>query len=224
MASGLTFLQIINRVLVRLREDEVAAYNSTTYSSFIANLVNQVKSEIEDAWYWHALRDSYTVNATNPNASYSLDGAGSKAIILEGWNRTHGSEITKSTNRKFNRLFFGTPSGTSVQTGIVDKYVQTGLDDAYDIKVDVYPVPDSNQTLVFNVYVPQDDLAADATVPLVPQNVLIEEVIARALVERGEEGAPQAMPGQTFLRSDLLAAAVAADAQSDPTEMDWEPE
>jgi hypothetical protein len=223
MAAGLTFTQVVNRVLERLREDSVASFDTTTYSTFIAGIVNQVKSEIEDAWNWHALRDSYTVDATNPNASYALTDAGQNVHILDGWNRTHGFELKKSTNKDFNRKFFGTPEGTSVSTGPVCEYLQTGLDDDLDIKIDVYPVPNGDQTLVFNVYKPQDYLDASATVPLVPQNVLIEETIARALLERGEEGAQPPQPGAgAFIRVDLLAAAITRDQGADPTETDWD--
>jgi hypothetical protein len=69
--------------------------------------------------------------------------------------------------------------------------------------------------------VPQDDLAANGTVPLVPQNVLIEETIARALNERGDETAPKPAPGETFIMQDLLDGAIASDGGYDDSETDW---
>lgn len=223
-ATELTFLQIVNRVLSRMRESTVSTYNETDYSTMVGHMVNQVKAEIEAAWYWHALRDTYSVAATNPNASYALTGTSSKAVILEGWNRTYGSLMKKSSNRRFNELFFGTPSGTAVQTGAIDKWLQSGLDSNYDVIVEVYPVPDVAQTLAFNVYVPQAELSDGSTICRIPQNVLIEEVIARLMHERGDENAPQPVPGQTFLRADLLAAAIVDDQSVDHNEMDWEAE
>lgn len=222
-----TFLQIVNKVLVRLRESTVASFSTTDYSTMIANLVNQVKSEIENAWYWNALRGSYSVSAVSPTTQYSLTGTGTDAVILDAWNRTFGNEITKGTNAEFNANFLGTPLSVSLPTTIVSEYLQTGLDANYDIKVDVYPVPSSAQTLVFNCYVPQADLALDGTIPLVPQNVLIEETIARAMLERGDQGAQQPdpnSPGGKFIRTDLLAVAVSRDGGADPTEFDWEVE
>lgn len=221
-ASGLTYLQIVNRVLERLRESSVAAYNTNDYSSFIAGLVNQVKTEIEEAWYWHALRETFTVSATVGVVSYALTGSRMNAVIISGWNTTTGRKLERGTIGGFDSKFFGV---SSVQTGGPEQWLPTGFDANYDCTLDVWPQPDTSYTLKFNVYVPQADLAADATVPLVPQNVLIEETIARALVERGEEGAQPPMPGQRFICADLLAAAVSRDqGRTDDTEMDWEPE
>lgn len=220
-ASGLTFLQIINRVLKRLREDSVAANDTTTYSTMIGTLVNAVKSDIEDAFYWNALRDTYSVSAVPGTTGYGLTGAGAHAVIIDGWNTTVPLQLRKSTNADFNAKFFGV---TTVQTGQVEQYLAAGVDANYDLKVDIWPSPSATNALKFNVYVPQADLAADATVPLVPQNLLIEETIARALAERGDEGAAQPMPGEKFIRADLLASAVSREAGYDDTEMDWVPE
>ncbi len=55
MAST-TYLQIVNKVLVRLREDTVATVVENSYSTLIGALVNRVKTEMEDTWRWHALR------------------------------------------------------------------------------------------------------------------------------------------------------------------------
>jgi hypothetical protein len=225
-ASGLTFLQIVNRVLERLREDSVATYNETTYSTFIAGLVNQVKTEIEEAWQWHALRETFSISTTNNTSSYSLTGAGMSAAILDAWNITTGQELCKGTVAGFNRKFFGVGSGNSVQTGSPTEYLKSGLDANYDITVDVYPIPVTGKldTLKFNVYVPQADLAAGSTVPLVPQNVLVEETIARAMNERGDDMAPKANPGETFIMQDLLDSAISIDQGTDQSEQDWEVE
>lgn len=222
MTYGLTYLQIVNRILERMRESTVAAHNTTDYSTLIARLVNQVKAEIEEAWQWHALRNTFSVSPSNGVSHYALTDSGARAKIIDGWNTTQGFQLVKGTNRDFNAKFFGTGSA-AVQTGSPTMYLPAGLDANLDVAVDVWPIPvtGSLDTLKFNVYVPQDDLAADATVPLVPQNVLIEEVIARLYAERGEEGAPQPMPGDTFIMRELLASAVSADAGDDPDEMDW---
>lgn len=221
-ASALTYLQVVNRCLERLREDSVAAYNTTTYSTFIAGIVNQVKAEIEAAYPWLPMRNTYEVSAVVGTTGYALTGAGMNARILDAWNTTTGQQLTPGTNAEFNRHFFGQTGG--VQTGPVTKYLVAGLDASYDLQIDIYPSPSATNTLKFNVFKPQADLAASSDVPLVPQNVLIEETIARALVEKGDESAPRPLPGETFILKDLLGAAVAANASHDPGEMDWEVE
>jgi hypothetical protein len=225
-ASGLTFLQIVNRVLERMRETSVANYNSTDYSTMIAGMVNTVKAEIESSWQWHAMRDTFSVTCTDGVSQYALTDAGMNAKVIDAWNVTTGQELAKGTYAGFNRKFFGVGSGNSVPTGSPCEYIQSGLDANHDVLVDVYPVPVTGQldTLKFNAFVPQDDLAANGTVPLVPQNVLIEETIARALNERGDENAPKPNPGETFIMQDLLDTAIAVDRGYDDSEQDWQVE
>jgi hypothetical protein len=222
-ASGLTFLQIVNRVLERLRETSVANYNSTDYSTMIAGLVNSVKSDIELSWQWHAMRDTFTVATSDNVAQYALTDAGMTAKIIDAWNTTTGQQLIKGTVPSFNQKFFGVGSN-SVQTGSPTEFLQAGLDANHDPVVDVWPIPVTGQldTLKFNAYVPQDDLAANGTVPLVPQNVLIEETIARAQNERGDETAPKPMPGETFIMNDLLDTAISMDRGYDDDELDWQ--
>ena len=221
-ASGLTFLQIVNRILERMRESTVATYNETDYSTLVADLVNQVAAEIQEAWYWHAMRETYSVSAIAGTTNYSLTDAGSNAVVIDGWNTTTNQRMARGTVRRFDENFFGT---ASVATGNPYEYIPAGVDANYDLTIDIWPSPASTNALKFTVYVPQADLSNGATVPLVPQNVLMEETIARLKVERGDEGAPQPQPGETFILKDILGAAVSRDqGRTDDTEMDWEVE
>lgn len=215
------YLAIVNEVLKRMREASVATISETTYSTFVGALVNQVKREIERAYYWNALRDTYSITTSNGVSSYGFTGSGPLAVVVDAWNTSAPGPITKGTSYDFNNKFFNTDA---VQTGTVTEYVPTGVTADYDLKVDVWPVPETTaQTLVFNIYAPQADLSASADVPLIPQDVLIEETIARAMVERGDDSAPRPQPGETFILKDLLAQAVAAEAGDDDDEMTWEP-
>jgi hypothetical protein len=221
-ASGLTLLQIVNRVLGRLRESSVATYNETDYSTMIAGIVNQVKAEIEDAWHWHSMRETYTVSAVAGTTNYSLTSSGMNAVVLSGWNTTTNQEMKRGSVKEFDERFFGT---STVQTGNPSEYLVAGFDGSLDLTIDIWPAPASANTLKMTVYVPQEDLDGGGAVPLVPQNVLIEETIARALIEKGDETAQQPEPGQTFIKQDLLDSAISRDmGRTDTTESDWEPE
>lgn len=227
-ASGLTFLQIVNAVLPRLRESTVAAYNTTDYSTMIAGIVNQVKAEIEEAYYWNSMRETYSVTTAASTVNYSLTGAGMNAVVIDAWNFTTGLPLERGTNKSFNRYYFGIGAG-SVATGQTTQFLPTGLDANFDMTVDIYPQPTATTTsaLRFNLYVPQADLAANSTVPLCPQNVLIEETIARAKRERGDDDAQAPDPNSpsgNFIRTDLLASAVSRESGQDDSEMDWQAE
>jgi len=55
----MTYLQLINNVLTRLREDEIlnlSQLQGDPYFKFIGSAVNDAKDRVEDAWDWSALR------------------------------------------------------------------------------------------------------------------------------------------------------------------------
>ena len=61
----MTYLQLINQVLMRLRETQASSsvLNSNPFYSMIGAAVNDAKNTVEDSWEWGALRgaDSVTV-------------------------------------------------------------------------------------------------------------------------------------------------------------------
>lgn len=222
-AYGNTWLQIVNLILKRMREATVATVTETTYSTFLSDLVNQVKAEIEQAFPWNAMRDTYAINTVSGTTSYAFTGAGPEAQVISGWDTTSQRKIFRGTNADFDRKFFGV-SSANIQSGPPELYLPAGVDASYDLKIDIWPKPDAVYALRFNIYKLQDDLSAGGDVPLVPQNVLIEESIARAMVERGDEAAPKPQPGETFILKDLLASAISREAGHDDDEQNWVPE
>jgi hypothetical protein len=65
----MTYLQLINNVLTRLREDVITAdqIDSDPYFRFIGTAINDAKDRVEDAWQWGALRgtDHVILDSTN---------------------------------------------------------------------------------------------------------------------------------------------------------------
>lgn len=220
-ATGLTYLQIVNSVLVRLREAQVAAVSSTTLSALIGSLVNEIKDEVEDAARWYALRNTWTVTTASGTTSYSLTSSGMNAVIINGWNTVTGQELTRISNRRMDELFFGVGSSGSVATGQPETYAENGFDSNYDLKVDIWPQPTAVGMLKFNLYQPQPALTTDSTVPLAPQHVIIAGAIARALRERGGEDA-QTSQAQEQVYMSLLSSAVSRELERDTEEMDWD--
>jgi len=223
---GQTYLQLVNKVLARMREASVATVTETTYSTLIGNLMNQVKSEIEQAFPWNALRDTYAINTVAGTSSYAFTDAGPDAKVLgdTGWDTTTPDLVRRGTNAQFDSNFFGVTSA-AVESGPPKYFVPAGVDANYDLKIDVWPVPDAVYALKFNVYVPQAELTNGSDIPLIPQSLLVEETVARAMIERGDEMAPKPpMPGSTFILTDLLASEIAREDGHDPMEQDWETE
>jgi hypothetical protein len=84
----MTYLQIINAVLRRLRETEVTDVNETDYSKLIGEYVNSVKKEVEAAWDWNALRTTLTLNTVDGVFNYTLLGSGSRFRVSDVVNDT----------------------------------------------------------------------------------------------------------------------------------------
>ena len=218
-AYGQTKLQIINAVLPRMREATVATSSSTVYASLVSAVLNTVRTQIEQAWMWKALRDTYTVTVTPGSVSYSLTGSGQFARIMDVWNTTSDAEVMPGSYHTFNERFF---ANDVVSTGDVTEYNQVGLDSNYDIQIDIWPNVLATNVLKVNLYLPQADPATDSTVILVPNQILIEGMVAYLMAERGDDNGV-AYQQQQQLYQDMLAGAIAAEAGQDPTEVDWYP-
>jgi hypothetical protein len=71
----MTYLQLVNSVLRRLREDEVTTVGQTSYSKLIGEFVNDAKRTVEDSYDWTALRTTLTVSTTTDTFNYVLTGS-----------------------------------------------------------------------------------------------------------------------------------------------------
>src|SRR3990167_7476759 len=214
-AFGKTRLQIINEVLPRMREGTVATASSTTYASLVASVLNTIKTQIEQAWMWRDLRDTYTVTAVPNTTSYALTSSGQFAQIIDVWNETSNLEVDRGTTRGFNAKFFGVDT---VQTGDVSEYNPVGLDANYDVQIDTWPNVTATNSLKVNLYLPQQDPTADSTVILIPNQVLIEGIVAYLMAERGDDQGT-AYQAQLDLYKDMLAGVIAAEAGQDESEI-----
>ena len=72
----MTFLQLVNKVLVRLREDTVSSVDENSYSQLIGEFVNDAVKEVEAAWKWSALRETLSATTQDGVFSYVLTGSG----------------------------------------------------------------------------------------------------------------------------------------------------
>ena len=48
----MTYLNIVNNVLRRLREDTVTTISANTYSAMVGDFINDAKQLVENAWDW----------------------------------------------------------------------------------------------------------------------------------------------------------------------------
>jgi hypothetical protein len=195
----MTYLELVNDVLVRLRETTVSTVSETNYSALIGKFVNDAKRQIEDAFAWNVLGTTITLSTTAGTYSYALTGAGQKFQVVDVINVTSNVGMKNidfaSMNRKQN---FSTPV-----SGIPYEYAFDGVDGNYDTKVTIYPRPDGVYSIPFSLTVPQATLTSDSTVVAVADTLVAQNAYARALVERGEDGGLTSSEAYQLYRSML---------------------
>jgi hypothetical protein len=180
----MTYLELVNDVLVRLRETTVSTVSQTSYSSLIGKFVNDAKRQVEDAFAWNVLGTTVTLSTTSSTYSYALTGVGQKFQVLDVLNVTSNLRMKNIDFATMNRYQnFSTPVN-----GIPAYYAFDGVDGNYDTKVTLYPRPDGVYSIPFSLTVPQSTLSSDSTVIKVPDTLVSQNAYSRALVERGEDG------------------------------------
>lgn len=215
----MTLLELVNDVLIRLREPVVTTYNETSYSTLIAKFVNDTKRQVEDAFSWNALGQTITISTVAGTYSYGLTGAGQKFQVMDAINATSNIGLTNTTFVDMNRK----QNFSVVMTGIPSEYNFDGVDTSYNTKVTLYPRPDGVYSLMFALAIPQAPLAADSTVILVPDVVVAQGAYARALVERGEDGGLSSSEAYTLFRS-MLSDYIALEGSRYPENQEFIPQ
>jgi hypothetical protein len=201
-----TFLDMVNDVLIRLREDEVSSVNETTYSKFISKLVNDTKRSVEDAHTWNALSNTLTATTSNGISNYVLEGTGHRFKVLNVFEDTGDAFLTQrdSTWMSANLL------KNNRQSGRPTYYNFNGVAVTGDTQVDLFPVPDGAYTIRFNLFIPQTALVSNTDVIYVPSDPVVLGAYARAVAERGEDNGLASADAYALYRASV-ADAIALD-------------
>ena len=208
-----TYLNIVNEVLRRLREDEVSAVANTAYSKMVGDFVNDAKRIVEDAHEWSTLRTTIIVPTVADTTEYSLTNAGERVRIYSVINDTSNFFMRYESPNWFNNAYY--ISGEV--TGTPDSYTFSGIDSNEDTKVRVYPKPDAVYSMRFDLIAREDELSSDTDTTVLPKNAIIHNAVALLARERGETGGTTAQ--DYFLIADKhLSDAIAIDAYKNPEE------
>ena len=212
----MTYLELINDVLVRLREPTVSTNLETTYSTLLGKFVNDAKRQIEDAFSWNVLGQTVNITTVGGTYIYSMTGAGQKFQVMDALNTTSNVGLQNISFVEMNRFQNLVPT----VTGVPEYYAFDGVDASGDTKVVIYPRPDGVYNLPFALTVPQAPLAADGTVVLVPDYLVVQNAYARALVERGEDGGLNSSEAYQLYRG-MLADQIALESTRYPENQEF---
>ena len=219
----MTYREVINEVLIRLRETPIASdwsgsiNDSSTvsdYNKVIGALVNDAKRSIESYHDWQILRETVNITTVADTKNYSLN-SGQEFKILDVINNATGNELLQVSRAYLNRERYPTAS-----TGEPHYYGFNGADSSNNLKVDLSPTPNKAETISFDIVKYQDALTNASTVVKIPTKPLILGAFARALSERGEDGGTQSSLAAQEAGA-AIAQAIMMDAGNTQFESDW---
>ena len=209
----MTYLQLVNKVLKRLREKTVTSVDDNAYSALIGEFVNDAKQLVEDSWNWSALRTTLTVTTVADTFNYNLTGSGNRVTILDVVNDTSNNFVTYKDAHWFNNIFLN----TSPAEGSPYYYSFNGIDNDGDTAVDLYPVPNGEYSVRFNCILRTPELSADTDTVNIPTNPIVHLALAMALREKGETGGQSSAEVYNYGQV-ALSDAIALDASKHPEE------
>jgi len=195
----MNYLELVNDVLIRLREDEVTAVTDTAYSKLVSKFVNDAKRYVEDSYQWNALSETLTVTTANDLFNYVMTGSGQRFRVIDVINSEGDMFLEYVPFHTMNNWFLN----QSPQKGPPMYYNFNGVDSNGDTQVDLYPIPDGIHNIYFNIYKPQAALTDNADTITVPDEPVIKFAYALAVAERGEDAGFSASEARAFADQSL---------------------
>lgn len=218
-----TYLELVNDVLIRLRETTVGNVSYSAYSVLIGKWINDAKRMAEDLWDWQALSTAKTVTLVASTQDYTIAGLNERARLeYQVDNPLHARAFDTTTGDPFElkeapyqwivdqrTLLAANPNNQAKPICFGVRKIAGGT------AVGLYEVPTGARTWTFYFINPQDDLSGDSDVLTIPYTPVILIALDMALNERGEEIGE---PGTTVQQRAYthVANAVGIDALNQP--------
>jgi hypothetical protein len=214
-----TYLQLINEVLKRLREDQVGTVDYSSYSSLISTFVNDAKREVENSWSWEVLKTSYTITPDGVNTEFTITGLDESdaRLAYDDCDRPLVFDVKINDEFQLHEYSYATylarkltdPDGLASNDKPNWFAVNKMPDGTWKVFFDGLPATDRSYRLYF--YEPQSELETASTELLVPWRPVVHLALLYALDERGEEiGEPGSKAWMRYENS--LTDAIAMDS------------
>ncbi len=210
----MTYLNLMNNVLRRLREEETSSVTSPTYVKMVGDFINDAKTLVGQAADWSALRETITISTTASDNTYSLTGGGDNIKVMSMLNDTQNCFMEYQTKDWFNEQLYI----SSAAEGTPRYFTYNGLDSNGDTQILVGPTPDGVYSIRVDTVKRQADLSANTDELLIPAMPVIHLAVALLARERGETGGTSTAEYFT-IANQYLSDAIAIDAAKHPEEM-----
>jgi hypothetical protein len=224
----MTYLNLINAVLSRLRESTANApdISNNPFYNMIASAVNDAKESVEDSWEWGALRNADAV--TVPVDTYDVilpNSADSSYQISRVVNNSTGGTLTPLPLVRIESLYSKAVPGSTFPTAygfIADLWDATDDSLATNGQQRIRLSGPASEETVLTVHntkrqAPLSVLTARLKVPAAPVYLLATALASR---ERGEIGGTPT--SELFVLADrALSSAIAIDSARFSEELFW---
>jgi len=212
----MTYLQLVNSVLRRLREDEVATVDQNSYSRLVGELVNEAKETVENSWDWTGLRTTLIIPTVKSTYLYTIPDSQNKIKVLNIINDTGNVFMARRGSSWMRNLFLNQDPPESSPQYFNLKTLDANGDNVFE----VYPIPDGVYDLNFSIVKREGYFTEDTDKLKVPTQPVLLLATALAARERGETGGTSAAE-QFGLADRSIADAIAYDAAQHPDETIW---
>lgn len=214
----MTYLEAINKVLRRLREDEVAAPSTSAYSKLIGELVNDANRMVEDAWDWGELRSIRPLSLFAGSSYGTISSLNENFKVLGVYNPSAKSELNRGTEKEY----YSSVYLEDTQQGRPTNYLFKGYADVNNTTAafNFYPPTDKTVTILFDVVDRSPELIIGSADIRTSGLAVVQLAHAMAVEERGETGGTPAAQLYATARN-TLSDAIAYDAARYPTETVW---
>jgi hypothetical protein len=213
----MTYLQMVNSVLRRLRETEVSSVYDNAYSTMIGEFVNDSKRTVEDSYNWNALYDTLSATTTADIFNYVLEGSGQRFRVIDVINEDDKIVLSEIATSKMTQMFLFAPT-----KGVPFYYNFNGTDSNGDTQVDLFPIPNGAYDIRFNIVKPQEALVNNSDIVKVPSEPIVFLAYARALSERGEDGGLASNEAAALYRQSLAdAIAIESGRYGEESQFYW---
>ena len=232
----MTHLDMVNRILVRLREDTVTAITDNDYSKLVGEFVADAYDEVLDEHSWECLRHQINVSLVAGRNTYNLS-----ALVANGGDIPNTEQILKKdselqwlentpqvwmyddtndtasmaiawvTPEAMREAYSANRTLTAVEPYYFTIYpVQSG--GATTLQLEVYPFPQNSRILTMEFWTRPDRLTitgtTDTTQIAIPDRPVMQLALMYAINERGEE---MGEPGNLAEKRYISALSTAID-------------
>jgi len=213
----MTYLQMVNGVLTRLREDNVTTVdgNDDVVVLLVKDFINDAKRQVENAHTWTALATEWEFTTTPNDSSVVLTNTASSCIIDYIYDDS-GVELNQADRAYVRKQ--SKQAGSTTNTPRV--FCIDGVGPNSDLKLKLFPTPKEAEDYTVYGFKGSEDLTADTDTCHIAPLAVIYMATAMAARERGEVGGQT--PGELLLLAkEYLLSAVAQDATNSDLENIW---